>query len=430
MSSATCWRIRPMTDLRLSAIARRIGPSLLTFLLGTGALFAADVLVGRVLPAQEVARWATLKSVLLPLAAFALFGFDQMVVREPSKWKSIRLPALAMIGTLSVVGALVCSMLGFYDRPLLLIPAAILMAACNLYFGLFRADLRFFLAQISRDGWKVLFLAGIVAMALQAELTIETLLLLALFVSVALSVLVHAFTPSRPVRELFDEVQNFPSAIRIAFPFALVSAALAIASFGEVAVINFLGGGAIIADYFITALCFVSAMSMLNTFLSTFLGTMTRQHPERAVQWYDRATSTARRYWWAIPFAVLALPAATFVLGWIAHAILFPGRDLHLPWAMLMAITAGTRLSYTFISILVGALGDRGQITRTSFAYFGLAVLFPAIAYLFAAAGMEIGFAVALASVLHWLGRSVVGFSTGRKILSHYRDLQESGDAG
>ena len=413
-----------MIDPRAMALVRRAGPSFLTFIAGTGALFAADVLIGRELPEEMVADWATLKSVMMPLAALAVFGLDQMVVREPSKWRLVRWPSLLTMAILVVAGSVLLVATGFYNRLDILVATAALMAICNLYFGLFRADLHFGWAQIARDGWKVLFLIGVLLAVWGMLFPIGTLLLIALGAGALLSVLAHALTKRPKVREIFDEVSGFPSALRVSWPFALVSIALAIATYGEVAIINALGAREIVAEYFVTILCFVSAINICNTFLSTFLGSMARQHPERTIAWYDRGIGFAKRHWYALPFAMLALPALTFLAGFIVHAILFAGHDLEIRWAILMAITAGTRLLYTFVSIIIGALGDSALITGTAVQYFALSLLFPLLAFGLGTYFLEAGTAVALAACLHWLARSAVGLKAARTVAGRYRQVE------
>jgi len=394
-------------------LARRLAPSLAVFVCGAMSIYIADIVIRSLFEDHVVRDWAVLKSIVFTLSSFAAIGLDQALIREPSKWNVLKYSIFSCVIVISVTSAAIVYITGIYERFAGLAAAIVLISMGNVAFSLLRVNGAYGLAFIARDGWKVLFLIGVVISYYYKFSYFEYVIIsCALFPAAASLYLFYKSSP-RLVDDLFDDMNGFFSALKVGFPFAISSASLSIAIYSEIALLRILGDGDIIADYFVANICFVSSILMVNTFVASVLVGYVRRDPARWV----RFLKSGKIYFLVIFFVS---PLLSYLSGYILNIVLFSDIQIPYIWAVFMSLTAGLRMIYTLISVTVGSLSDKLDVTKTSIYYLLSAVCFMALAILLNYHIEDAGAAMAIATAFHWLMRSLVGVGAVGRVMRRY----------
>lgn len=395
------------------SLTKKYLPSVATFLVGTGSLLIADVLIGKFAYPEDLKNWIILKSLMLPIATLATLGIDQVVVREPSKLNTFILPSLVISIIISLLFSQLLWFFKFYDKPFVLFFAVIGIVVSTILFGVFRATLNFSMAQFSRDGWKLLFLLILIPSYLFYQFEIYYSLLIAIFITTILSVLRYFTMSVRKMNEVHNEVFNFRSALSVSWPFCLNSFALAVASYGELALLSGFGGDNSLPEYFRATILFSMPIITFNTLLATYLGSAIREKPD----YFSKIAIKYNRRSNAILFIS---PILAISFGYALSIFLFPDERISLTVAVLLSISAGLRIKYSIISCFVGVLAKKFEIRKIAIQYFSFAVATPFVCFFINFCIDHLLFSVAMTGVVHWLARNAVGSNMMYRVCQRY----------
>ncbi len=383
---------------------RRLVPSAATFVLGTGSLFAVDIWIGWTESSERVADWAVFKSLIFPFSTLAMMGIDQIIVREPSKLSLILTKSVTLTALLAGLMSLGAWCVGAYHNGFQLFLATALLGMSGLYFGIFRANCKFSMAHVARDGWKFLLLTGVLVASFTTGTHPQAIMITSCLGTVALSVVWWRRCSVEGMIEQHNEVTDFKSALRISWPFCLAAFSLSIASYGEIVLLKLLNADHEISQYFWALILYSYPAVFANTYLVSLLGTFIRQNAKISANIFiNRRVSF-------MPL-IMAVPVAVFTFGYIVEAVIFPEKETPLYLAVLISCVAGVRFTYTFITSFIGALGCGDEIKRISLIYFCLAMTVPFACVPIYLLTESAALSVSLSSMLHWLARGTVGWN-------------------
>lgn len=390
------------TIAELTRLSRRLLPSLLAFVGGSAAWVAVDAWLARSGSASTVEHWVALKTMVMVGSTLALAGLDGVVVREPNKARKILRWGLLNIVVVSSIISVAAYLTGYYDGFFVGALSVIGVALSMLCYAIHRAHLRYSVAQIARDGWKLVFLGMLWPLHFYAGLSVGVVLVVSLAIGLTVGVFAWGEGMSSAVRQSISEVSGYRSAMLVGAPFLMASFALSIASYGELLLVKWFGATGDVQPYFRAAILFSYPALMVSAYATTFLGPVVRQSPHRM-------SRLLHDHWPLTVAALLLSPAVTLALGYVIEPFLFPGRHTPLWLGVVLSAVAGLRLLYIVVSSFVGTLAAARELWRVTFAYFVAAVLtmpFCAFAIWF---GLPVLEAVAVTAALHWLVRVSIG---------------------
>jgi len=389
---------------RLAGLARKLGPSIILFLSGAGALFLADLVIARTGRAEDIALWATLKSFMMIGSTFALFGINQLIVREPLAWRMLLRVGVANILAVS----LVLGVLGdAFDVVANGFVGAIAIAGFSLFniaFQWLRSNLRVTEAYVVNSSWRVLFLFGVVIFGILSDLAgIDTILISSFAIGAVVVVgILSRKVPQPELVALHDDVRSVKDAYLLGASFFVSALSLAIASYGENLVVQQLGTTADVAQYFRAAVMFLFPGMMLNQYLTAVLGTVLRQQEQRVL-------GILRRHYWRGVLGFALLWPLLVLGGYVLEVLVYGAAETPAVLAALLALTSCVRLLYVLPGAFVGVIADRNALSRASAVYLAGALSLPVFSVVFHAVGLAIVTSVALASLINWVLRSLVG---------------------
>ncbi len=388
---------------KLASIMRKLGASAIIFISGVGALFLAELTIARTNDTEAIAVWATLKSFMMIASTFALFGINQLLVREP---KAMRI--LVKTGTVNILGvSLVLGIagahLGLAPTFLVGIVAIISFSFTNMAFQWLRSNLRVTEAYIANSCWRIIFLLGILAFFLNGFADIDTVLIGAFVVTVPIiAFLLLRHNSKKKLVSLHDDIHSIKDIYLIGGSYFLAAVSLAIASYGENLVVHQIGTTEDVAHYFRAAVVFLFPGLILNQYLATVLGTAVRQEEAHVL-------GVLRRHFWTGALGLALLWPVLVICGYLLETLVYGTTQTPGTFAAILALTSCVRLIYVLPGSFVGIIADKRILFRASVSYLACALLLPLLSFIFYSAGSTVVIAVALASLVSWSLRCLVG---------------------
>ncbi len=403
-----------MSAARFIKLASKALPSLVTFFIGVGAMYIANVLVTRHASEALTADWATLMSFMMVGGSCALFGFDQQLIREPQAAKLIAKTAVFNVSLIAILGGLIGAKLGY--TPSFFVGAFVIIgfATSALCFQWWRTNLHMTAAYLANGTWRLCFLIGIIILFLSDKASLSHILIGA-FLSgfIVLAALFLRLKPRPDLVSIHSDIKNVSDVYIIGSSYFMAALSLAIASYGESLVVRTIGSTADVALYFKSLVLFLFPGVMFNQYVAAIVGPSLRQHEGRAI-------GLLQRYKWFIAMGLLiiwpALTAAGYVLGRLIYGEFFTPLSL----AALLSLTACMRLLYVLPSNFVGITANQKQLRWISASYLGFALMFPFMAWGFVKLGVAVIIAVAVANLINWSLRTLVGLSIVRQRFALY----------
>ncbi len=405
-----------MQTTRYTALIKKALPSLVTFFLGVGALYLADVFITRSASTELIADWATLKSFMMVGGTLALFGLDQQLIREPKAARLIAKVAFFNVIAVAVLAGAVGFHFGFTPSLAIGIAAIVGFAGSALSFQWWRTNLHMTAAYIANGSWRLAFLIGVIVFFIQGKASLGTLLIGAFALGfIVIAGLFLRLKPREELTSIHSDIHRVRDIYFIGSSYFMAALSLAIAAYGENLIVRAIGTDGEVALYFKSAILFLFPGVMLNQYIAAIVGPALRQNEGRAV-------ALLRRYRLWIIAALFLIWPALFVGGYVLGRILY--GEVSTPWvlAALLSFTACTRLLYILPSTFVGIAANKKQLRIISAAYLGFALLLPVLSWGFAKAGLTVIFAVAIANLINWMLRVVAGLSIVRQRFALYPD--------
>ena len=395
-------------------LASKALPSLVTFFIGVGAMYIANVLITRYAGEALVADWATLNSFMMVGGAFALFGFDQQLIREPQAAKLIARTAVFNVSLIAVLGGLIGLRFGY--TPSFFVGAFVIVgfAVSALCFQWWRTNLHMTAAYMANGTWRLAFLIGVVLLFITDKAPLSQILIGAFLIGFCvLGFLFLRLKPRADLVAIHSDITKTKDVYLIGSSYFMAALSLAIASYGESLVVRTIGSTADVALYFKSLVLFLFPGVMFNQYVAAIVGPTLRQNEARAINYL-------RRYKLLIIGALLliwpALIAAGYILGRLIYGSYFTPPAL----AALLAFTACMRLIYILPSNFVGITANKKQLRWISAAYLGFALMFPLMSWGLAEAGLAVIFAVATANLINWTLRTLAGLSIVKQRFALY----------
>lgn len=390
---------------RLQRFIRRILPSLLTFVSGVGALFIADILISRTGSTDTIAAWATLRSFMMVGGICAMFGMGQVLVREPAAAKLITKLFLINAAIVGLLGGIIGTYYGFVDRVWVGVIVIFGVAISNMAFQWLRSNLALTKSYIANGCWRILFMLAVLLFFTQSDMDISLLLIGAFVIStIVIAYLLYA-TPVLPdLKSLHSDVKKPRDAYIIGATYFLSGLSLAIASYGENLVVHQIGEPQDVALYFRATIVFLFPGIVLNQYLAAIAGPMVRQNEVRVITYL-------RKYRGWIGGALLLLWPLLILTGFILEFLIYSENTTPLALILLLTFTSCTRITYVVPSSFVGVIANKKQLQTTTALYLVCALLFPVLAVIFVKSGLSVILAVALANLVNWALRSLIGMN-------------------
>jgi len=125
--------------------------------LGTVGLFLADIIIGQKLEGEQLARWAFLRSAVFIGASLATVGIDQALIRAMVNPRRLVPAAVAQVSVLSL--PVLATTLLLFDIQLAITGylAALSLALCLIFAGLYRSVFEIAQSQVAFHLWKLPF---------------------------------------------------------------------------------------------------------------------------------------------------------------------------------------------------------------------------------------------------------------------------------
>ena len=393
------------------------------FMAGVGSIYLADIIIARSPDPAVVAQWATLKSFMMIGGVMALFGMEQLLVREPRAAKHILKATAINVTLVSVAASIGGYFLGYAPSIMVGLIAIAGFSIVNLCFQWVRSNLQVNRAYFANSSWRVLFLCGVVLFSVGGWLSVPMALMIAMIVGVVIAVTLALRT--RAESDLISphrEIDSLWGAYGVGSAFLVSALSLSIASYGEALVVKFLGSDADVSTYFRAAVVFLFPGVMFNQYLSAIAGPFLRQNK-------DRAASLLRRHGFKLVLLIIALWPALLGGGYVLARLLYGDMDLPLSLALVLTFTSCCRLFYVLPNSFVGMLATRQQLRVISFAYLGCSLLLPLLAWILHGQGVDVLIAVALANLVNWILRCLFGLGVIRQTLAQSQDTSISQEA-
>jgi len=179
---------------------------------------------------------------------------------------------------------------------------------------------------------------------------------------------------------------------------------LAIASYGENLIVHQIGEPQDVALYFRATIVFLFPGIVLNQYLAAIAGPMVRQNEVRVITYL-------RKYRGWIGGALLLLWPLLILTGFILEFLIYSENTTPLALILLLTFTSCTRITYVVPSSFVGVIANKKQLQTTTALYLVCALLFPVLAVIFVKSGLSVILAVALANLVNWALRSLIGMN-------------------
>jgi len=381
--------------------------SILVSLFGMGSLFAADILLATHASNEALATWATLKSSLMIGAVVVLLGTEQLIVRNPESLAIVAKVVIPQSILAGIVVALLVFHLGYFSS----IPTAFLcvfgIAWVNLAFQWLRSNLCIVRAYITLGAWRLIFISVCIASILFSSSSLDNLEgLVVISLYLGWCIIVPVVVSAKRISDVVSHHTAFKSRVdvyRSSLLFFLASLSLSITSYGEHLLVFGLGETEDVALYFKAVTFFLMPGVFLNQYLSTVVGPWLRQNEKKGSQ-------SLLTYKFLLLLMLFCSAPVLLIFGVIAQKLLLGEMVTPLVLAVIFTITAIVRFLYIVPSTYVGMIADRKELKRVTLYYILFAIGFLFLSELLVSIGMTVIYAVALANLINWCCRSLVGF--------------------
>jgi len=390
----------------------------LIYAFGIGTLFAGDLIVANLFDSRDIADWALFRALLGISAVLPLTGLDQVLVRSPQSSERLMGRLLLQIPLAGFTVGLALEILGILDHWALGSGLAIGSAFSLMLFQYFRSHRHRVLSQLAQQGWKIGAFGLLVyfsAVDIKPDLIFCGVILLFVANAVA-GFFVFRHPPSSQMTQTPESMVDLYA---IGLRFMVTGLFLSFSVYAEQIVVNRLGSVEEAALYFTSAIYFLFPMSFLNGYAAFLIGPWIRDNEQKFL-----FTLWLRRF--HLMFGVVFYALFVSGVGWVAWIATSPsvGPPDHNLQALIFFICI-FRTLYLFPSGYIGILGRPNQhdalIVAQVLTFIVVVFVFIGLRSL----GVNLIYAVALASTLNWGMRCAVSYMV---MLSISRDRVPASD--
>lgn len=391
-------------------------PSLITFFLGTGSLFIADILISRFATTATIASWATIRSFMMIGSVCAIFGMGQLIVREPKAAKIILKYFILNCIFIAIIGGIVGAYFGYVGSVWIGVIAISGVSITNMSFHWLRSNLAFTRSYIANSSWRVLFLLLVGLFLFRGYEDIGTLLAVSFCLSALVIAYLLASVPKlKETNARHNDIKRPKDIYIVGATYFMSGLSLAIASYGENLIVYQLGTNDDVAIYFRSVITFLFPGVILNQYLAALAGPLLRQDEGRVIGFMLR-----KKYLLVI---LTGLLCPTLIIGGLILEFMIYGENT-VPWILILmlTLTSCVRICYIIPSSFVGVLASKKELQNTTLLYLLCAALFPVFAIIFNHIGLSVIVSVAAANLLNWVFRNCVGLSLVFRRINLYKE--------
>lgn len=364
--------------------------SLVIYLMGTLCLVCSDFFISKNYDQVYIAEWAALKSFVFVFGGICVFGFDQVLMRNPEIYrKIIGLYLIQAILLSCIFGILIFE---YYESniSLIFIIMAIFIYSINQYWaGVFRGSGRLIEAQVFTNGWKIL-----------------TLILLLLGLSKLDSIILYSFIGVFFINLYFminnkisiDKSNfNLKNSYKNGFLFFLNSISLTMATYGEQLLVNIFQNKNLSYNIFIYTMAFNSIMLLAAGFLGFYFGPKIKYIKKMSLNLYYK-------YLFKSVFFGLILSILSCVFGFLIFKF-YLKIDYNIFLIFLIMMIGFTKVIYSLPSAAMALYCETNSLKRISlFNLLNMAFFIFSIAAIIYF-NWNVDILVFLSILLHWLLR-------------------------
>lgn len=386
--------------------------SLIVYLFGTLFLLCADFFVSRNFDQIFVANWAAIKSIIFVFGGICVFGFDQILMRQPEIASKVLKIYILQVLSISLIFSYILTTFFIPDLDLFFIFLIIALYAFNQFWAAtFRGNNQLVAAQIFTNGWKislfVLLLLGILNQYYIYSLSFIIVLLIN-------SLLIFNFLKLNiKSSKLYYEHKNL---YKMSSFFLLNNVSVTIATYGEQLLINSFGDKYLSYIIFNYVLAFNSLMLLFAGFLGFYYGPKLKSITTMTVEVYYK-------YIYSFILFSLVLSIISFSIGWLIFKY-YLLKDFDIVVAIACLSVGMIKVLYTIPSASVALYCNLKEIRRISIFNIFNMIGFIVIFYILMMYKVQnLSLYIFLIILLHWSLRFI---NTHKVILSSLRRLNEN----
>ncbi|WAG26817.1 hypothetical protein EEA47_10930 [Vibrio alginolyticus] len=346
--------------------------SFFIYIIGMGAFLLSDIVISKYYPLDDIALWAFLKSIMLLAASTVILGLDQVLLRRPetlmSIWRYMILRVLFLSFLVSFVVVLIKPVSIYFVFVLI-----VSLAFISLSYSIYRGALKMNRAQISLNGWKVIFFVSVCwSVASESIYNIEGVIIFSVLVSL-LGVLVVAmhrkdWVSYYLVKSREGSIAPKELILKEAKYFFLQTVGLNLSVNFEQILLNFFGFTDSSANLFVHFSVFLPLVVFLNGFIGFYLGPYLREKKDSINITFFKKINLI------FILIGLGLSLISYCFGSFAFDYFYSDKyELNNMLAALIVILGFLRLYYVIPSALIGVASSTKRLIQ--FSKFNIAAL-------------------------------------------------------
>ncbi|MCE7523499.1 hypothetical protein [Alloalcanivorax xenomutans] len=395
---------------RFLYLFRRMAPVII-YLCGILFFFLADILVSSSHSSNVVAEWANIKSFVMIASPFLLAGMNNLYVRWPDEAANISCSIIGILGiALFFLIAVQVLSGGVFPRWYVDVTIAYCISLCGMSY--LRAKLKFVLAQLQQNLWKILiFLLVAASSYLGWGVSVKELYRYSLWVGVVV-LLFSVFEKGAFVGVIKPKVKSLTLAqYGFAFQMMLSTGTMAASAYASVFFVSSFSENAMAASFFAHYIVFTAFAVVVSGYIGFSLTPMLKSAPEK----YLPLIVDYKRKIFSVSFALFAL---NLFLGCVLFDFVYGGRyEVNYLWATFLSLECIIRSLYVLPTSILGAFSDGARLT--SFVILG--VVGCLILVLLSLLGIYMEYLVVfvlLGSMANWLLRYYSASRTAMAVIS------------
>ncbi len=386
------------------SLRAQIIPTIAVYILGLGGMAVIEICVAMYAPREEIAAWAAIKASLFVAIPICLLGLDQVLVRNPSRSKSIATISLLLIVAISGLVSIALNASGLVNEIWKGWACLTLLASSVLFAAYYRAHSSMIKAQIATNLWRFFAAIAIVALFFLG-LERDYLLIISLSILIALALAARFNKNPIPSRHsLADSEQSTSEYFRVGSRFLAGGFLLNAALHLDQILLNLDGEVLASANYFQHTTLFLLPVVFASGFIGFYLGPLLRNN-------FTQAQLRIKEMWpWLVSAAFGYAILSTVVMSFLFQPVYGDSAQLSFHLVLPLAFVGTLRLLYSVpsaglnvyaptrlldLNLILSAIGFLVQI----FLYFGLT-----------RSQVPADEAVAISSAGHWLTKTGGGW--------------------
>lgn len=345
--------------------------SLFIYLVSVGGLTLSDLIVVGSFSQENIAQWAFLKSVIFVLGGFCIFGFDQLLLREPSYYIEIKKQYwFQSILLSSICVFLLYLYLNSFVEALLLFFILIFYSYFLFEASYFRVKNKLLFSQLYTNLWKLILF---IVLLIFVFLKINNGILAIYFSSISSAFLFLFLYYKIMLTNIKDESKSgVDNKKRISFLilglyFFVHNVSLVMANYGEQFLINLFNNKELSSEVFTYITLYSSLALAALSFVGFYLGPKIRNDEKFNLKVYYKYFN----YLIFFSFLVILFNSLLIV---ILKPIFFKGLKFDLILWSLTILMTFFRVLYILPSLCLGIFGSENNLMKSSI-YTLLAVI-------------------------------------------------------